>query len=301
MNPRMICRAIATATWMTGVACVTPFSPAAPVNAPDLFRPDNLLAWCVVPFDAQKRGPAERGAMLQRLGFTQYAWDWRSEHLPHLAEEIRLAGELGIRLRAIWLWIDRDADGLGRLGRDNQFVIDTVRAAGVPVEFWVGFHDNYFAGFNDDERLQRATAMVRFLRDETGKAGATIALYNHGGWFGEPENQLAIIVAVGAGDVGLVFNFHHAHDMTGRFAALLPRLLPHLRAVNLNGMIPGGPKVVPVGAGSHERAMIRVLRDSGYRGPIGLLGHVDDDDVEVVLRRNLEGLRQVARELESST
>jgi hypothetical protein len=56
-------------------------------------------------------------------------------------------------------------------------------------------------------------------------------------------------------------------------------------------MRPEGPKILPIGQGTHEREMIRLLRESGYAGPIGILGHVEDADVEEVLRRNLEGLQ----------
>lgn len=34
-----------------------------------LFARTNLVAWCIVPFDAKKRGPEERAAMLEKLGF----------------------------------------------------------------------------------------------------------------------------------------------------------------------------------------------------------------------------------------
>ena len=37
-------------------------------RAKELFRRDNLVAWCIVPFDAKKRGPEERAAMLEKLG-----------------------------------------------------------------------------------------------------------------------------------------------------------------------------------------------------------------------------------------
>jgi hypothetical protein len=46
--------------------------PGAPTNSaelPGLFDCQNLTAWCVVPFDARKRGPEPRAEMLQRLGF----------------------------------------------------------------------------------------------------------------------------------------------------------------------------------------------------------------------------------------
>ncbi len=41
----------------------------APATAARPFDRDNLVAWCVVPFDSKKRGPEERVAMLRRLGF----------------------------------------------------------------------------------------------------------------------------------------------------------------------------------------------------------------------------------------
>src|SRR5262249_27037481 len=54
----------------------------APATAGELFGRPNLVAWCIVPFDAKKRGPEERAAMLERLGFRRFAYDWRAEHLP---------------------------------------------------------------------------------------------------------------------------------------------------------------------------------------------------------------------------
>ncbi len=47
----------------------------ASVRASDLFARSNLVAWCIVPFDSQKRGPEERAAMLERLGLRRLAYD----------------------------------------------------------------------------------------------------------------------------------------------------------------------------------------------------------------------------------
>lgn len=272
-----------------------PSTPTVPMSPSPLFQPENLLAWCIVPFDQRLRRPAERIAMLERLGITQYAWDWRDVHLPDLPEELRLAREHGIKLRAIWLWIDGTTDRVGELNAGNRAVLEAVRTAGQPVEFWLGMHANVFAALPDDEaRVRHGAALIAYVRDQAAAAaGSTIALYNHGDWFGETENELRLIAAVGDPTIGLVFNFHHAHAMIEAFPRLLPRMLPHLRAVNLNGMRPEGPKILPIGAGTHEAAMIRLLIHSGYRGPIGVLGHVEDADVEDVLRRNLAGLREL--------
>src|SRR4051794_31924402 len=56
----------------------------APSTSDDtsIFRRDNLIAWCIVPFDAKKRGPEERAEMLARLGFKHFAYDYRAEHVP---------------------------------------------------------------------------------------------------------------------------------------------------------------------------------------------------------------------------
>ena len=266
-------------------------------NPPSLFAQQNLLAWCIVPFDNRHRTPAERIAMLKRLGFTQYAWDWRQVHLKDLPEEIRLSRENGVRLRAIWLWIDAATDEVGRLGEGNRTVIDAVNAARLSVEFWVGFHPNFFADVDEAARVRRGAQMIAYLRELAAGSHSTVALYNHGDWVGEPANEIKIIQAAGQPTVGMVFNFHHAHPMIDAFPDLLPRMLPYLKAVNIDGMRPEGPKIIPLGEGTRELEMLRLLKQSGYAGPIGILGHVEDADVEDVLRRNLDGLRAiVARE-----
>src|SRR5690348_8617327 len=73
---------------------------------PDLFSPRNLTAWCVVPFDAKKRSPEERAAMLQRLGFTRFAYDWRAEHVPTFDAEVEALQRHGIDLVAWWFPTD---------------------------------------------------------------------------------------------------------------------------------------------------------------------------------------------------
>src|SRR5436190_20041514 len=67
-----------------------------------LFARDNLVAWCIVPFDAKKRGPEERAAMLKRLGFKHFAYDYRGEHVPTFDAEMKALKANGIQLSAFW-------------------------------------------------------------------------------------------------------------------------------------------------------------------------------------------------------
>ena len=64
-------------------------------------------------------------------------------------------------------------------------------------------------------------------------------------------------------------------------------------SVNLNGMRKGGPKILPIGQGDHEREMIQILLNKGYNGPWGILGHVEDADVKYVLDQNIDGLNNL--------
>src|SRR5437762_2627164 len=75
---------------------------AAETDAPELFAKKNLVAWCIVPFDSKKRGPEERAAMLEKLGFSKFAYDYRAEHIPTFDAEIEALKRHHIELTAWW-------------------------------------------------------------------------------------------------------------------------------------------------------------------------------------------------------
>ncbi|MFP6900171.1 MAG: hypothetical protein VCA36_04465, partial [Opitutales bacterium] len=70
--------------------------------------------------------------------------------------------------------------------------------------------------------------------------------------------------------------------------------------LNLNGMSGKDQKfqkILPIGRGQHEPAMMQTILESGYQGPIGILGHVASRDVEVVLKENLDGFYKITGRL----
>src|SRR5439155_25713447 len=124
-------------------------------------------------------------------------------------------------------------------------------------------------------------------------------------WFGEPENQIAIIHrlnAAGVKNLGIVYNLHHGHEHVARFPELLRIMLPYLYCINLNGMVDDGVKkekqIWPLGHGDHDVELLRTICESGYRGRIGILGHTQDD-AEDTLRDNLEGLAWLCDHLDT--
>lgn len=267
-------------------------APALRADPPKgVFAQDNLVAWCIVPFDAKKRGPAERVEMLKKLGFKKYAYDWRAEHLPMFDEEVGLLKKAGIELSAVWF--------PANLGTDAKKLLEVIEKHKVTPQLWVMFPDP--PATNQAAKVEAAAKALRPVADAADKLGCKLALYNHGGWPGEPENQIAVIEALKLKNVGIVYNQHHGHDNLDRFPELLKKMQPHLLALNLNGMVKDGEKVgkkiLPLGAGDNDAALLKVIRESGYSGPIGILGHTQDDAAER-LADNLDGLNWLKAQLD---
>lgn len=258
---------------------------AAPPAAEGLFARSNLVAWCIVPFDSQKRSPEERAAMLKRLGFTKFAYDWRAEHLPTFDREITALKASGIELTAVWF--------PGSLNQDARTLLDALEKHRIKTQLWVSMSGGNAKPTPDEQTRQVAdfTAKIKPIAEAASKIGCQVALYNHGGWFGEPDNQLAILDALKLPNVGIVYNLHHGHDQLDRFPELVARMKPHLLAINLNGMNTDkrGGKILPLGQGDADLRLLKAIQTSGWSGPVGILGHTSDD-AEQRLLDNLDGL-----------
>lgn len=262
--------------------------------AVDLFAKKNLVAWCIVPFDSKKRGPEDRAAMLEKLGFTRFAYDYRAEHIPTFDAEIEALKRHHVELTAWWF--------PSVLNDEAKMTLAIFEKHHVTPQLWVTGHGPPTK--SDEEQRQRVrdeAARIRPIVEAAAKIGCQVALYNHGGWFGEPENQIAIITELNLSNVGIVYNLHHGHDHLSRFPELLQKMKPHLLALNLNGMVLDGErkgqKILQLGQGDLDLEILKTIRHSGYKGIIGILGHTMDD-AEERLNDNLDGLEWLKPQLD---
>jgi sugar phosphate isomerase/epimerase len=256
-----------------------------------------LVAWCIVPFDARKRRPEERAAMLKRLGIRRVAYDWRAEHIPTFDAELGAYKRHGILLHAFWMPVDT-ADPL----KESHWpvVLDLVRRHNVAPELWVMLSNLLVESLPEADRPRRAAEILAPVARAAAERNCRIGFYNHGGWWGEPENQirvLKLLEKMNIKNVGLVYNFHHGQAHVEKFAELARRMKPYLLTVNINGMREGGPHILPVGQGTREAAMLRGLEAAGYSGPIGILHHREQLDAEQGLKENLLGIEQLLNKL----
>jgi hypothetical protein len=261
------------------------------------FARSNLMAWCIVPFDAKKRGPEERAAMMEQFGLKHFAYDYRAEHIPTFDAEIDACKRHGVSLDAWWFPTV--------LNDEARLILGTLERHHLQAQLWVmGGGGPTKSPEEQRARVEAEARRLRPIADAAAKIGCTVGLYNHGGWFGEPENQIEIIQRLGQDgvtNVGIIYNLHHGHDHLERFPALLAKMKPHLLVLNLNGMTRDGDrkgkKILPLGQGDLDLQLLKTIRDSDWRGPIGILNHTDED-AEARLRDNLDGLDWLVAQLE---
>ncbi len=258
-----------------------------------IYAKDNLVAWCIVPFDTKNRGPVERAEMLNKLGITRLAYDWREKHIPTFDEEIEACRSHHIKLEAFWMYSGPNPEQ----DQGLQAVLDVLKGKKVKTQIWLMIGGiKGMEQMSQEEKIKAVARPVQYVVERAAALGCTVGLYNHGGWFGEPENQLAVIDYLKKPNLGMVYNFHHAEEHIERFPQFFPKILPHLLALNLAGLRKGNPvKVVPIGDGDAEQGMMEVVKKSGYKGPIGIINEDTAPDAEVGLMLNMNGLQKVLK------
>jgi hypothetical protein len=275
-----------------GVLAFAPVCSKA-ADATTLFSRKNLTAWCIVPFDSLKRSPAQRAEMLERVGITKVAYDWRAEHVPQFEEEILEYKKHGLEFFAFW---GAHEDAFKLFEKYNMHPQIWQSAANPPADL-------------DREAQIKKAAEQLLPRVERAKAlGCPFGIYNHGGWGGEPENLVAVCEYLrknhDAKHVGIVYNQHHGHGHVARFKEALAAMAPYLICLNLDGMTADGDKrgmkILPLSEGEQDLDLLKLIADSHYKGPIGIIGHTNHD-VEMRLRDNLDGLDWLVPQIEGKT
>jgi len=266
----------------------------------DLFRRENLFAWCVASHDPETVSASDRASVLSRLGFRAYAWGNRmatSEHLPRFDRELDELSKRDIRLLGRFIMATPDESELSKL-------LDHMIERSVRPQLWVtGAGAPAHSTREQEQRLEEETGRLRPLLSAARARGFRVSLYNHADWFGEPSNRLALIARLageGFDDVGTVQTLHWAGPYLERMEEVFAALKPHLDAVVLSGNVPGGcdptREIRPVGAGSEDVHVLGALARSGWAGPVGLLNHTTHPS-ESRLQDNLDGLAWVVAQL----
>lgn len=252
---------------------------------------EDLRPWCILEFDSLDRTPQERIDMLKDLGLNSYSYNWRERHLEETVDEFELAQTNGIEIISTLIWLNAKRDSVGKLSPRNKRMFRNLSKVENKPIIWVSFSNNFFKDKSQNESIEISVDMIKEVKKKVDSLGTRMALYNHDGWFGNPFNQLEVLEKLKDEEISIVYNFHHAHDYVEKHSEIIQKIIPYLSQVNINGMDKEKTKILDVGKGDYEFEMIKELIDNGFHGPWGILGHVKTDDVNKVLKRNLEGVK----------
>lgn len=212
---------------------------------------NNLQAWSVGPYDANKRSSKERAEMLQRLGIKYYAYYWIPADVPKFQAEIQAMKDHNITLRGWWTPFgpdDRRLDEMLALFKKNDVHPDLwffppipeyaeiskltggkfpANFDALPMEQRVTFYPMLSRTLKEIEarnwpktpeehraRVEREAARIKAIADKARPYGITVDLYSHIQWLGVPDNQadvVELLKAQGVDNIGIVYNFNHSH------------------------------------------------------------------------------------------
>jgi hypothetical protein len=110
-----------------------------------------------------------------------------------------------------------------------------------------------------------------------------------------------MLKARGIPNVRIIYNMHHGPPHIAQLVGVLARNLPNRLCFNLNAADIGGEttesQIPPLGVSSDDLHVLHVLRESAYRGPIGILNHTGKD-AAARLSDNPDGLQWLVQKLD---
>lgn len=134
-----------------------------------------------------------------------------------------------------------------------------------------------------------AASIVREIAGFAAESGLKVSIYPHAGFYvSTAEDAVRVARLVDLPNVGVTVNLCHElfAGNGSRLDEVVKTAAPYLNLVSINGASPvpnKGPKAwetLPLGSGSFDTdSFLRLLRDHGYRGPVGhqFFGVAGDD------------------------
>ncbi|MBV8573153.1 MAG: sugar phosphate isomerase/epimerase [Acidobacteriaceae bacterium] len=244
------------------------------------------------PFFAYELGdktPGQQAKLVSDVGFAGTAFDGA----VHIPERLKAVDEAHIQLFFIWLTVDV---GNARIVYESgmEQAINELKGRGTVV--WLAVKGT---GPGAEERAVTAAARVA---DLASTANLRVALYPHYGFYLATLNDtLRIAQKAQRSNLGVTFNLCHElrAGLDPNLPSVIKAALPRLYGVTLNGADHNGHDwntlIQPLGLGDFDVAgVLRMLIQTGYRGPIGLQCYGITEDPAIHLRQSMKAWREMS-------
>jgi sugar phosphate isomerase/epimerase len=244
-------------------ACISPMTAETPIKE----------AWPFFPFDnGVGRGvwpPKVQAETVKKLGYDGMHYNYTNP--VDFAAKIAACKEAGVPIKAMYIYTFVDKPGASY----DKGIPDVIKQlAGSGTTIWLTLRDGK-RGQQDAE----AAAIVKEIAGLAADSGLKVSIYPHAGFYvATAEDAVRIAKIDRLPNVGVTVNLcHELFAGNGdRLAEVVKTAAPMLTLVSINGASPvagkgpGAWDTLPLGSGSFDtKAFLKLIYDSGYRGPIG--------------------------------
>lgn len=213
--------------------------------------------------------PSKQAETIKSLGYDGIHYNYTNP--KDFATKIAACKSAGVPIQAMYVYSFVNKPGASY----DPGIKDVIRMLkGSETIIWLTLRDGK-SGQQDKEAVQ----VVREIAGLAAESGLKVSLYPHAGFYvATAEDAVRVAKQVAMPNVGVSINLCHElfAGNSERLGEVVKTAAPYLNLVSINGAspIPGkGPKVwdtLPLGSGTFDtESFLRLIRDSGYRGPIG--------------------------------
>jgi sugar phosphate isomerase/epimerase len=258
-----------------------------PAAAPAAWSPP-LYAYCMDVADAKKRPFPEQVAMLRELGFDGVGYPlWLDDSMD---KNLQVLDRAGLKLYMVWTSLD-----IGPKGQpcDPRVLAALRKLKGRPTTVSV-----LIRGFPPGDRrgIEPAVKALRELGDAAAECGLRVSIYNHvGDWTDSVPFALEVVKKVDRPNVGINFNLCHWLKVDGAkdYRPIVRDNAAKIFVAAINGAKVGSAEwtnglIQPLDQGDFDNpALLALLRQAGYRGPVALMCYGIPGDAREHLERSM--------------
>ncbi len=234
---------------------------------------EKAVAWPFFAFDnGVGRGawpPSKQAETVKSLGYEGIHYNYTNP--KDFAAKIAACKSAGVPIQAMYIYSFVNKPGASY----DPGIKEAIRMLkGSETIIWLTLRDGK-TGLQDKEAVQ----VVREIAGMAADSGLKVSLYPHAGFYvATAEDAVRVAKAADLPNVGVSINLCHElfAGNSERLGEVVKAAAPYLNLVSINGAspIPGkGPKAwetLSLGSGTFDTGgFLRLIRESGYRGPIG--------------------------------
>lgn len=253
-----------------------------------------FFALCMDTHDSQKRTLEEQAALLEELGYDGAGHLW----LDDLGQRIETLDAHGLKLFQVYLRVNIAPDASPAYDPRLEEAVTLLKGRDTMLALLISGGPP-----SDTAGDARAVELVQEIADLGAESGLRVALYPHSGdWLERVEDAVRVVDKADRPNAGVMFNLCHwlKVDDEENLKPLLTSAMPHLFAVTIHGADRAteihagtGNWIQPLDSGSFDvSALLDMLEDLGYRGPIGLQCYGIPGDARGHLTKSMDAWRR---------